>query len=325
MLGSAVFFHLLLSCSALRIQQKAKTAAQYCPLYLTSANCPIDYDTLNASPSDSPNPDSTWQNCVNCMCYLAGYHGSEFNTGGNTLGACGLKVQAKVATAAVNKGIECLDNYRKWGAVVTDTDSLSRGRWHTLATCLSNGVPVSARAIVNPTGVNPYWLDPIIDAAQVAQIQTMITTKKLDKPGSVVWEDCTNNPAVNTATMNNFEWVITCGTDAALGSDMTHMFDGKNMCCRKNNIGAVIQPFSLSPGGTTAAHCQAAFTAAVAAGTCQRSLSLAYDSITSKASARCTCNVEHSSCYGQGYNAAGYKEGNGGRGVSIYKSVAVCQ
>lgn len=207
---------LILSTTSLRIQQKEKAKSR-CPSHADA--CPVDYNSLNAG-SDAANPDSSDAMCHKCMCYLEGYRVQDMpGDSGYTLGACGSKVQAATAMSFQNHMYGCAANYMKFGSTAVDGDSLARGRWHDLFNCVTNNLPISTRAVVNPLGVNSYWVDPLVQGQQTQQIQNAYISKKLDYPGSLPAEDCTAG-----RTRSTDSWVTVCDHG-------TQTFDGPGGCC----------------------------------------------------------------------------------------------
>jgi len=229
---------LLMTCSALRIQQKDKGASA-CPI----AACSI----ATQLQANSANPSSTPEMCLRCECYLKGYM-SEISTGagsgiqgdtGNNLGACGWKSQAQAGFLFSHRMTECAGNW--WQNAVGS--SLARGRWSNLYSCLTSNLPISARAVINPSGVNPFWLDPIVNQIETARIQGAAIAKKVDIPGSLPIADCATPNTMDVRT-----WVEVCRG----GVDGTMTFDGAGACCT-SAAGSDVNPADQTEEGCKAA------------------------------------------------------------------------
>jgi len=268
MLTRTTFISLLLTTSSLRIQQKEKATSR-CPS--SGDACPVTYPIT----ADTGNPDSTEAMCHKCMCYLEGYRQQDMpGDSGYTLGACGPKVQVKTAVTFQNHMYGCAADYMKLGHQATDGNNLARGRWSDLFDCVTSNVPISNRAVVNPLGVNPYWLDPVVQGLRTAEIQNAYVSKKIDYPGSLPTEDCSSALSRPAAS-----WVTVCDSG-------THTFDGIGRCC----ISMAASDIGTSMGNV--ASLQACKTAIASTAACAGKLSYFFDGATNG----CRCNVVMKEC-----------------------------
>jgi len=194
---------LAVTCSTLRIQQKEKdTAALRC--------------------TDSTITDD-------CECFLKGYGG-----GGN-IGSCTAQDQALAALELNERVRSCVSGFScNWydpgqafwpDCSATDT---TVNRYWELTECLvkpgdnelTKGIPLSSRAILNPTGLIPKRLsDPIEEAAIQAQLASMTLSKQADSPGSPPIGLCVGMTRSDITTP-----ITVC-------DENTNMFDGLGMCC----------------------------------------------------------------------------------------------
>jgi len=287
MLTHTTFISLLLTASSLRIQQKEKAGSK-CPSSGTA--CPVTYA------SSDTNPDSTDANCHKCMCYLEGYRVQDIpNDSGYTLGACGSKVQVVTATKFQNHMYGCAANYMKFGDQAVDSNSLAHGRWHELFGCMTKNLPISTRAVVNPLGVNSYWLDPVVQGLHTQQIQDAYVSKKTDYPGSLPTQDC--GAALSRTAAS---WVTVCESG-------TNTFDGIGRCC----VAAPVSSYTaLTNSISDMDSCKSA---AISNSACKGKL------VFFSANSLCYCGVTMQNC-----GASGSALVSGGAGATIAKQVLLC-
>jgi len=329
MLARTLVLSVILTGSSLRIQQKEKKNSEGCPY---SSCTDVTTDPTNPGVADfytGLNPttlDATA--CKNCRCFLAGFAGA-----GYSLASCGAKQQATTASRLGNHLYGCWGDYWEPTAALDDTweataGTLTRGRWSTLLQCLVNNIPVTPRAVINPVGVNPTWLDPIIHGAYTQQVANEIFARKGDNPGSLPVEECPTGlqstkvwqPVCYGSTSESMPARATAAADSD-AKRSTATFDGLGMCCYHGSGLSLTDDDWADTTAPTEAECLATANANTA---CK-----AYSVLTYRAKSTdpawafyCRCNQRVGQCTGSDDN---YGATNGGRHHKLFKGLFLCQ
>jgi len=331
MFTQTLILSLALTGSSLRIQQKEKVG-KACP-YTCTGTSP---DTTGQGSTDFYQPTATnpstadADTCKSCRCFLAGYDGYSFSQ-------CGWKQQA---TTALDLGAHvrtCWGDYWEPAMAIgddADDGTLARGRWSTLLQCLVNRAEVTPRAVINPTGVNPFWLDPIVKAAQANQLVNEILAKKADNPGSLPIEACPSGlgpsrtwlPVCYGGTSETYSTISPFTTSVTGDSSVTlttAMFDGRGMCCADRLTGVtdgdLTDPGTWTDGDNpTETECKAA---ANSGATCKAYAMLRYRVKSTDWTSECKCNMQVAECTGADDN---YYADNGGLHHKIFKGLYLC-